>query len=78
MFIKQIQRISDGSGVYLDKKILKHMGVQRGDLLRIKLIIDPDTNEPIAVMQKHKDLLDEDTLNDLLMRVEIDEKLYNI
>ena len=71
-FIKQVQRISDGAGVYLDKKILKHIGVQRNDLVTIKLVVNPDTGKPMATIEVHEDILDEDTLNNLLMKVEIE------
>ena len=67
IFIKTVQRISDGSGIYLDKKVLKHLQVERGDLVKLELLPDGSVR-----LTKSPALLDEDKINDLLTRIDLD------
>lgn len=68
--IKQIIKMSwkDGNGLYLDKKILTHLGVERNDLV----VIDFVEGNQITI-RKYEELIDEDTLNELLLKIEIDK-----
>lgn len=72
-FVKPVLRISDGFGVYLDKKILKHLNVAKGDLVKITL----NQNNEITIKRQEK-LLDEETINDLLVRIDLDDNRINV
>jgi antitoxin component of MazEF toxin-antitoxin module len=62
--IKKLTGMSKGCGLYFNQKMLEHLGVSASDQVVVELLEDS-----IIIIRRLDDFIDEDTINDLLMRL---------
>ena len=69
----KILKIGHGAGVYLNKEMLNHLNCQIGDYINIVLLRDGSTNINKINDQKNDHDIDMSLINDLLIKVKLDD-----